>query len=44
MLYEVYADEEAFQAHRNGASLARFLAEAAAVERTLSFVKCALLD
>lgn len=44
MLYEVYEDEAAFQAHRNGASLARFLKEAEHVERKLSFVKCSLLD
>ncbi len=44
MLYEVYENEEAFQVHRNGASLARFLKEAAAVERKLTFTKCALLD
>jgi quinol monooxygenase YgiN len=28
MLFEVYADEAAFQAHRNGASVARHRAEA----------------
>ena len=44
LLYEVYENEEAFQAHRDGASLARFLQEAAGVERKLSFIKCALLD
>ncbi len=44
MLYEVYENEEAFQVHRNGASLARFLKEAAAVERKLTFTKCVLLD
>ncbi len=44
MLYEVYEDEAAFQAHRNGASLVRFLEEAAGVERKLSFIKSVLLD
>jgi len=44
MLYEVYEDEAAFQAHRNGESLVRFLREAADVERTLTFVTCTLLD
>lgn len=44
MLYEVYEDEAAFQVHRNGKSLARFLEEAAGVERKLTFLKCALLD
>jgi len=44
MLYEVYEDEAAFQDHRNGASLVRFLAEAAGVERKLTFISCALLD
>lgn len=44
MLYEVYEDEAAFQAHRNGASLVRFLQEAANVERTLTYVTCTLVD
>lgn len=44
MLYEVYEDEAAFQAHRNGASVARFLEEAKAIERKLTFVSCALLE
>jgi quinol monooxygenase YgiN len=43
MLYEVYADEAAFQAHRNGASVARFQEEAAAIPRKLSFVTCELI-
>jgi len=43
MLYEVYEDEAAFQAHRNGPLVARFRDEAAAVERKLTFVTCALL-
>ncbi|MEO8629345.1 MAG: antibiotic biosynthesis monooxygenase [Betaproteobacteria bacterium] len=44
MLYEVYVDEAAFEAHRNGASMVRFRAEAADVKRELKFIKCALLD
>ena len=44
MLYEVYEDEAAFQAHRNGKSVARFMQEAASVERKLTFIPCALLD
>jgi quinol monooxygenase YgiN len=44
MLYEVYEDEAAFQAHRNGESVARFMQEAAHVERKLTFIQCALLD
>lgn len=44
MLYEVYEDEAAFQAHRNGASVARFQKEAAAIPRKLSFTGCSLLD
>ena len=44
MLYEVYADEAAFEAHRNGASVARLRDEAAAVKRDLTFIKCELLE
>ncbi len=44
MLYEVYADEVAFQAHRNGPSVTRFREEAAGVERKLTFISCSLLD
>jgi quinol monooxygenase YgiN len=44
MLYEVYEDEAAFQAHRNGTPVARFLKEAAGVERKLTFTRCSLLE
>lgn len=44
MLYEVYADEAAFVAHRNGPLVARFQQEAAAVERKLTFVRCELVE
>jgi quinol monooxygenase YgiN len=43
MLYEVYEDEAAFQAHRSGASVARFQKETAAIPRKLTFVTCELL-
>jgi (4S)-4-hydroxy-5-phosphonooxypentane-2,3-dione isomerase len=44
MLYEVYEDEAAFQAHRNGASVMRFREETEAIERKLTFVTCSLVD
>ncbi len=44
MLYEVYENEAAFQAHRNSPLVARFQAEAAAVQRKLTFIRCTLLD
>ena len=44
MLYEVYEHEAAFEAHRNGASVARFREDAAGVERKLAFIRCSLLD
>lgn len=44
MLYEVYENEAAFQAHRNGASVARFQKEAAAIPRKLTFVTCELME
>lgn len=43
MLYEVYESDAAFQAHRNGASVARFRREASAIARKLTFVTCDLL-
>jgi quinol monooxygenase YgiN len=43
MLYEVYEDEAAFEAHRNGASVARFREETAAIERKLTFVTCSVV-
>ena len=43
MLYEVYENEAAFQAHRDGPLVARFREEAAAIERRLTFVTCRLL-
>jgi len=44
MLYEVYEDEAAFQAHRNGVSVARFREETEAIERKLTFVTCSLVN
>ena len=44
MIYEVYEDEAAFQAHRNGKSLERFMQEAANVERRLTYIPCALIE
>ena len=44
MLYEVYENEVAFQAHRDGKSLVRFMQEAAHVERKLAYFTCTLLD
>ncbi len=44
MLYEVYEDEAAFTAHRNGPLVARFKIEAAAVERKLTFITSALIE
>jgi quinol monooxygenase YgiN len=44
MLFEVYADEAAFDAHRNGPWVAQFREEAAAIERTLTFTTGELLD
>lgn len=44
MLYEVYRDEAAFEAHRNGASVARFREETAAIKRELTFVTCSVVN
>lgn len=44
MLFEVYTNEAAFDAHRNGPWVAQFRAEAAGIERTLTFTTCELLD
>ena len=44
MLFEVYADEAAFDAHRNGPWVTRFREEAAAIERTLTFTTGELLE
>ena len=44
MLYEVYENEAAFQAHRDGPMVARFREEAKHIERKLTFTTCAILD
>lgn len=44
MLYELYENEAAFQAHREGASVARFRDEAAKIERKLVFTTCTLVE
>jgi quinol monooxygenase YgiN len=44
MLYEVYENEAAFQAHRNGPLVARFREEAKHIERKLSFTTCNVLE
>lgn len=44
MLVETYVDEAAFLAHRNGPLVARFVAEAAAVKRKLTFTPCAVVE
>ena len=44
MLYELYTDEAAFQAHRNGSSGARLREETTAVKRELHLVTCTVLD
>jgi (4S)-4-hydroxy-5-phosphonooxypentane-2,3-dione isomerase len=44
MLYEVYENEAAFEAHRNGSMVVRFRDEAAKVERKLTFITCTILD
>jgi len=44
MLYEVYEDEAAFGAHRDGPLVARFREEASAIERRLTFVTCRMME
>jgi quinol monooxygenase YgiN len=44
MIYEVYADKAAFQAHRDGASMKRIIEETEDVEITLSLIRCSRLD
>ncbi len=42
LLYEVYQDDAAFEAHRNGPSMARFREETAGIVAGLHATKCAL--
>jgi len=42
--YEVYQDDNAFDAHRSGPSIARFREETAGMGVKLSVTRCAILD
>ena len=42
--YEVYRDDAAFDAHRNGSSIARFREETAEMGVTLSVTRCAVQE
>jgi quinol monooxygenase YgiN len=44
LLYEVYADEAAFQVHWDGPHVARLRGEIAGMVTTLAGVRCSLLD
>lgn len=44
MLYDLYENETAFEAHRNGVPVARFREEAAGVERKLTLLGCSLIE
>ena len=44
MLYELYRDEAAFDAHWNGPSLARFREEASGMIATISGTRCDLAE
>jgi (4S)-4-hydroxy-5-phosphonooxypentane-2,3-dione isomerase len=44
LLHEVYDDAEAFEVHRKGASVKRFREEIAALEVTLTVIKCAIVE
>lgn len=43
MLYEVYENEAAFHAHRDGPMVARFREEAKHIERKLTFTTCTIV-
>ena len=43
-LYEVYRDDDAFEAHRNAASIARFREEAAGMFGAIHATRCTLVD
>ena len=42
--YEVYRDDAAFDAHRNGPSIARFREEIVRMGTKISVTRCAILD
>lgn len=44
LVYEVYQDAPAFDAHRNGASIAQFRKESAGMVEKLYITKCARVD
>jgi quinol monooxygenase YgiN len=44
LLYEVYADDAAFQVHWNGPHVARMRAETAEMVTKLSGIRCSLLE
>jgi (4S)-4-hydroxy-5-phosphonooxypentane-2,3-dione isomerase len=44
LLYEVYRDDAAFELHRNGASIARFLEETTGMDVKISVTRCALVE
>ena len=43
LLYEVYEDDAAFEAHRNSSSIARFREETAGIVVALHITRCALV-
>jgi quinol monooxygenase YgiN len=44
LLYEVYADDAAFQVHWNGPHVARMRAETSGMVAKLTGIRCSLLD
>jgi autoinducer 2-degrading protein len=44
LLYEVYRDDAAFEAHRSGPSIARFREETAGMIAKLSVTKCSFVN
>lgn len=44
MVYEVYRDDEAFEVHRNGPTIARWREEMAGMVEALHVTKCAPVD
>ena len=42
--YEVYRDDTAFDAHRNGPSIVQFREETAGLDVKISVTKCAIMD
>jgi (4S)-4-hydroxy-5-phosphonooxypentane-2,3-dione isomerase len=43
-VYEVYRDDDAFEVHRNAASIAQFRKEAAGVYGTIHVTRCTPID